>query len=157
VGIRSRLWWVPLLAVVALAAGCGPAQPPASPSPSASSPAPTTPVPTPIPEPTVIPSATPEPTPQPTSEGDAVTRIEVILADGKADPNGEKVELAKGDAVEFVVTSDRDDQLHVHGVDVEIPVEAGETVTQRIVVDQTGRFEVESHHPELLIVQLVVR
>ncbi|MEN0069657.1 MAG: hypothetical protein AAGC63_01485 [Propionicimonas sp.] len=67
------------------------------------------------------------------------------------------MEVGKGDTVEFVITSDRDDEIHVHGVDLEIPVAAGETVTEQVVMEATGRFEVESHHPELLIVQLIVR
>jgi len=155
VGNRSGLWWVPLVVTGALATGCAPAPTVATPDPPSASSA--APAPTASPTASREPQASPSPSPEPTEASEAVTRVEVTLADGKAEPNGEKVELARGDTVEFVVTSDRDDLLHVHGVDVEIPVGAGETVTKRIELAQTGRFEVESHHPELLIVQLVVR
>lgn len=145
---------VPLVVMTALLAGCG--QPAASPEPAPTSV--TTPTPTPTPSPTPTPPvASPSPSDPEPPAPTPITRIEVTLADGKAEPNGEKVEVAKGETVEFVVTSDRHDTLHIHGVDVEIPVEAGETVTEQVVLEKTGRFEVESHHPELLIVQLIVR
>ena len=101
------------------------------------------------------PSMTPAPSVDPTA---AVARtVTVTLAGGKVDPSGERLELVKGDIVEFVVTSDRDEQLHVHGFEVVIPVKAGETVTRRVLLNQSGRFEVESHDPALLVVELVVR
>ena len=57
----------------------------------------------------------------------------------------------------LTVTSDRDDQVHVHGFDLEIPVSSGETVTKDIVMDKVGRFEVESHSPVLTLLVLQVQ
>lgn len=95
----------------------------------------------PAPTPTVAPSRT----------------IAITLSGDKVDPSGDRVEIAKGDTVEFVVTSDRDDLVHIHGYEVTIEVKAGETVRRAVTLDQTGRFEVETHHPELLSVVLIVR
>lgn len=157
-----RVWGQ--VAVAVLLAGCSGQ---AAPAPSVSSPASSVSTPATSPSatssqassvstPAATPTLTPTPTPSPKPD-DAVTRIEVSLIGDKAEPNGDKVELTRGDTVEFVVTADHDDELHLHGMDIEIPVKAGKTVTRRVVVEQTGRFEVESHHPALVIVQLIVR
>lgn len=82
--------------------------------------------------------------------------VQITLANGSAQPNGERVELTQGQHLVLTITSDRADKIHVHGYDLEIPVAAGETVTKDIVVDQVGRFEVESHDPVLTILQLIV-
>ncbi len=147
-----RVWGTSVIAAAVLLTGCGQvasAPPVATPTPG---PATSSAVPSATPTPT--PTATPTPSTSPTRD---VTRVVVRLADGKAEPNGERIELAKGDTVEFVVTSDRKDELHIHGMDLEIPVKAGETVVKQVVFKQSGRFEVESHHPALVIVQLIVR
>ena len=151
-----RAWWLPVAAALVVLTGCGQAAEPsvsAAPTPSpATTSAVATPTPTPTPTPAPAPAETPTPTPS-----KAVTRGEVTLADGKAEPNGDKIQLAVGDTVEFVVTSDHNDELHIHGMDHAIPVKKGKTVVERVTVETTGRFEVESHHPALVIVQLIVR
>ncbi len=55
------------------------------------------------------------------------------------------------------ISSDRDDEVHVHGFDEKIAFKAGNHVRLNLIADRSGRFEVESHHPELLIVVLQVR
>jgi hypothetical protein len=82
--------------------------------------------------------------------------IAITLAQGKVDPNGERVSLAKGTTLVLTITSDHADEVHVHGYDVEIPVTSGATVTKEILLDQVGRFEVESHEPQFTILQLTV-
>lgn len=151
---------VGLVAVLVLA-GCTPAvpqdtaeppqsSPPASPAapPSTSAPAPTTPT---APE-----TTPPAPTP-PASEDPSRVELAITLADGKAEPNGERLDVALGTTVVITVTSDREDEVHVHGFDLEILVKPGKTVTKEFVADQTGSFEIESHEPEFLLVQLQVR
>ncbi|MFN8137324.1 MAG: hypothetical protein U0R79_07095 [Propionicimonas sp.] len=86
----------------------------------------------------------------------ARTVIRITLADGKVDPNGQRVELARGSVLELVITSDREDAVHVHGFDLEIPVTPGASVTKDITLDRVGRFEIESHEPVFTILQLVV-
>jgi hypothetical protein len=82
--------------------------------------------------------------------------VEVSLKGGKATPNGDRLTVAKGTILRLEITSDHDDEVHVHGYDIEIPVKAGAKVTKEITLDQVGRFEIESHEPALTIVQLVV-
>lgn len=91
-------------------------------------------------------------------ESTAGTTINITLgADGSVEPNGEKVDAEVGDTITFVINSERDDEVHIHGIDVEIPVKAGETATKQVTLDTSGSFEVESHHPAKIILILNVR
>ena len=100
------------------------------------------------------PSALTTPSTAPTP---SVRTITIELKDGKTSPNGDRVNLDEGEPFVLDITSDRDDEVHVHGFDKEIEVTAGKRVTVTMMADRTGRFEVESHHPELLIVVLQIR
>jgi len=88
---------------------------------------------------------------------DLGTVVQVRLADGKVTPNGEKMDLKVGDVLTLVINSDHDDEVHVHGIDVEIEVTAGQEVTRTVTLDQAGSFEVESHEPQKVILVLNVR
>ncbi len=93
----------------------------------------------------------------PTPTEPATKAVTITLADGKAEPNGERVELVRGQHLVLTITSDRDDEVHVHGFDLEIPVSPGESVTRDIRMDRVGRFKVESHEPVLTLLVLTVR
>jgi hypothetical protein len=83
--------------------------------------------------------------------------ISVAVTDGKVEPKPRRVEVAKDSQVRLIVTSDVDDELHVHGYEVEAELEAGRPTTVELVADQTGIFEVETHESELELLQLEVR
>lgn len=100
-------------------------------------------------------AASPAETPMPLPSAN-VQVIEISLKDGKVTPNGDRIALTKGTILRLKITSDRDDEVHVHGYDVEIPVRSGASVTKDITLEQVGRFEIESHDPQFTIVQLVV-
>jgi hypothetical protein len=75
----------------------------------------------------------------------AVERIEVS---GGA-PAGGVAELAadKGDRVRFEVASDQAGDVHVHGYDIERPVEAGGETTVSFTANLDGVYEIEVHFP----------
>ena len=81
----------------------------------------------------------------------------MAVTDGKVEPKPHRVEVAKDSQVRLIVTSDVDDELHVHGYEVEAELEAGRPTTVELVADQTGIFEVETHESELELLQLEVR
>ncbi|MFC7219026.1 hypothetical protein ACFQLX_12750 [Streptomyces polyrhachis] len=83
--------------------------------------------------------------------------VEIEIADGRVSPPPGRVELRKGVQVRLTVTSDRDDELHVHGLDVGTELPAGETTTYAFTPTRTGVFEVETHASHLVLTQLVVR
>ena len=86
-----------------------------------------------------------------------VVEVDVSVRDGKVEPKPHRVPVKLGATVRLQVTSDVDDELHVHGFDVEEPLEAGRTTTVELTADQPGVFEVETHETELELLQLEVR
>ncbi len=63
-------------------------------------------------------------------------------APGTAEP----LQVQVGDEVELSITTADDDELHLHGYDLALPLRAGETGTLRFVAEHAGRFELELHH-----------
>jgi cytoskeletal protein RodZ len=92
------------------------------------------------------------------ADADAVT-LNITIKDHQVSPNGEKINLTKGQTVKMVVSSDADDEIHAHtsGDGYELEVKAGVPATGTFVANDTGSFEVESHHLEKIIAILVVR
>ncbi len=86
-----------------------------------------------------------------------VVEVNVSVRDGKVAPKPHRVDVTQGATVRLQVTSDVDDVLHVHGFDVEEPLEAGHTTMVELTADQPGVFEVETHETELELLQLEVR
>jgi hypothetical protein len=81
-----------------------------------------------------------------TFEGDTVT------------PNGERVDVAIGQKVEFVVKADAPGEIHVHSSpEQEVKYEKGTTIVSIGSFDRAGIIEVESHALEKTIVQLQVQ
>ncbi|GAB2976943.1 cupredoxin domain-containing protein [Saccharothrix stipae] len=68
----------------------------------------------------------------------------------------QRVEAARGQAVELTVTSEEPVDVHVHGFDVLAKAERGKPAVLAFTADRTGTFDVEAH-PDTLLVQLVVR
>ncbi|MQY12084.1 hypothetical protein SRB5_22130 [Streptomyces sp. RB5] len=83
--------------------------------------------------------------------------VRITVAGGKVTPPPGRIELDRGDRVALVVTTDRADELHVHGVDASTALAAGRATTLSFTVDRTGLFEVETHESELILTQLLVR
>ena len=80
-----------------------------------------------------------------TREGDSFT------------PNGERVELGVDQPLVLTIEADEAGELHVHSTpEQEIAYDAG-TSEHEIVVDRPGVVEVESHDPDVILLQLEVR
>jgi hypothetical protein len=94
------------------------------------------------------------PTQEPTEQ---VVEVSVSVRDGKVRPKPRRVDVLKDSQVRLTVTSDVDDELHVHGYEIEEELEAGRATTVEFVADQDGVFEVETHETGLQLMQLEVR
>jgi plastocyanin len=90
-------------------------------------------------------------------ESAGVRVVEVEIAESRVSTDDDRVEVRRGDTVRIVVTSDVDDELHVHGVEQTAALVAGETAAVEFTVDETGLFEVETHEGDLLLFQLLVQ
>jgi len=60
----------------------------------------------------------------------------------------QSIEVAKGDMVRIVVSSDAPDEIHLHGYDIEKEAEPGKPARFRFEADVEGAFELESHTAE---------
>ena len=135
----------PVLALSLLAAACGgEKEKEAAPSPAASS--------APASEPAASAPATGTPE-EPAFDG---TLIKVAVNGSKVAPRPSTHKITKGGKVRIEVTSDKADELHVHGYDRTAALKAGETAVVEFTADQSGRFEVETHDSGLLLFNLEV-
>ena len=149
-----------LVGTLLLSACGGPADPAAtgSPSPAAASPSASpsaTASPSPTPSTT---SPTPSPSETTTAAADEVV-VDITIADGEVTPNGEKVDVDRGQEVVLNVTSDTDDEIHAHTGRRRVRAGGrGRGADHRqLQVASAGSFEVESHQLEKIIVILNVR
>lgn len=82
--------------------------------------------------------------------------IEVTFSGDSVTPNGERVEVVRGEPVTLVVKADEPGEIHVHSTpEQEFSYDAGTTELE-LTIDEPGVVDVESHHLEVVIVQLEV-
>lgn len=96
-----------------------------------------------------------EPTARPTATGPA-KELTAAIAKGNVTPSAERIEVKVGTIVKITVTTDAEDELHVHGYDKKLTVIPSQARTLTFLADKTGRFEIEFHKADKLIYQLVV-
>ncbi|MGD9958050.1 hypothetical protein [Nocardioides sp.] len=83
--------------------------------------------------------------------------IDVTITGDSVTPNGERVEVPKGQDVTLKVTADEAGEIHVHSSpEQELEYDAGTTTLTITDLDQPGIIDVESHSLEKVIVQLEV-
>lgn len=98
--------------------------------------------------------STDEPTEEPTDE---LATITVTREGDSFTPNGERVELAVDQTLVLTIDADEAGELHVHSTP-EQDIAYGEgTSEHEITIDRPGVVEVESHDPDLVVLQLEVR
>lgn len=131
--IRTRVSAL-LTAVALAAAGCGGEAKTAQPSSSSSAPS-------------------GAPASAPASD---VVEIRVAIRNGKVEPRSAVHKVPLGKTLRLIVTSDKADEVHVHGYDKEAEVAANGSVTIEFKADQSGQFEVETHKSNLQLLKLQV-
>ena len=89
------------------------------------------------------------------SADDADQVIEVAIAGDRVE-NGGRHEVAVGDTVALVITSDVDDEIHVHGYDLYADIGPAGPATVLVEATIPGVWEVELHDSGLLLVELAV-
>ena len=91
-----------------------------------------------------------------TSDGDDVT-LTVTREGDEFTPNGERVELGVDQTLVLTIDADEAGELHVHSTpEQEITYDAG-TSEHELTIDRPGVVEVESHEPDVVLLQLEVR
>lgn len=72
--------------------------------------------------------------------------VELRLREGRLESGPAVIQVVQGDEVLLRVITDRDDNLHLHGYDLELSLHPGIVGELRFVADRGGRFEYELHH-----------
>jgi len=91
-----------------------------------------------------------------TQDGDSVA-LTVTRKGDEFTPNGERVELGVDQKLVLTIDADEAGELHVHSTpEQEIAYDAG-TSEHELVIDRPGVVEVESHEPDVVLLQLEVR
>jgi hypothetical protein len=83
--------------------------------------------------------------------------LEITVTGRTVDPAPSTVRLGVGETLTLTVTSDHDDELHIHGFDVEKELSAGVAQSVTVTGKDPGVYEVETHHPELRLLKIAVR
>ena len=83
--------------------------------------------------------------------------ITITVRGKQVTPAPTRVEMRSSDVLRLVVTSDHDDELHAHGYDVERELVAGQPTTVDLTGAAPGLYAVETHDPELNLLQVEVR
>ena len=111
----------------------------------------------------------PQPVESPTEEIDAPTGMgeqlptqpagmtfDIVIEDGKIVQGDETINVTEGDTLILRVTSDVNEELHVHGYDEAVQLEKGRTATLTFVADVTGRFpfELEESRIDLGVIEV---
>ena len=79
-----------------------------------------------------------------------------VLRNGQLVSGPQRISVRRGQQVNISIDTDSDDELHVHGYDLHLNLQAGEPATLGFVADKTGRFELELHQAHQTLAALEV-
>jgi FtsP/CotA-like multicopper oxidase with cupredoxin domain len=75
--------------------------------------------------------------------------VALVVKGGQLVSGNPVIQVRQGDEVTLRITSDKADELHMHGYDRHAHIAAGGTATLKIKADRTGRFPFELHKSHL--------
>lgn len=88
---------------------------------------------------------------------EAAATLTATFAGGSVELDGdERIEVARGDVVMLTVSSDVEEEVHVHGVDIFADVGPGQDAVMVFEATSAGRFEIEFESSGQFIAELVV-
>jgi hypothetical protein len=94
---------------------------------------------------------------QPADQEPAGPSVPVIeIQNGQPVGGVQEIEVAKGDDIRFIVDSDVDEEVHLHGYDIAKGVTAGGKVEFDVPATIEGVFEVELEHSVVPIAEITV-
>jgi hypothetical protein len=78
--------------------------------------------------------------------GPIAQRIALEVRDGHLVSGPARISVPAGTPLTLQITSDHADELHLHGYDLTLTLQAGVPAELSWVADRSGRFEYELHH-----------
>lgn len=85
------------------------------------------------------------------------TTITVVVKGGRPQGGIERPTIDKGKKVVLVLKTDAGEAVHLHGYNIEKPVTPGKPLRIAFTATLPGRFELELHHPDVVLAVLEVR
>lgn len=82
--------------------------------------------------------------------------VTVVVRNGKPKDGVKRIEADNGERVRILVKSDVQDSVHLHGYDIEKPVQAGGSAKFNFVADADGIYEIELEQRGVPIAELQV-
>jgi FtsP/CotA-like multicopper oxidase with cupredoxin domain len=70
----------------------------------------------------------------------------LVVSKGKLVSGPAVIQVREGDDVQLQITSDHDDELHLHGYDLHLSLKANVPVMLAFRAEHSGRFDYELHH-----------
>ncbi|HSX29737.1 MAG TPA: hypothetical protein VLE73_04225 [Candidatus Saccharimonadales bacterium] len=93
-----------------------------------------------------------------TQPSTSATKSFVLVVKGKRLAEGpQTLTVKKGDVVAIAITSDEEEELHLHGYDKSVDLEPNKQATLRFTADKTGNFPYELEHSKTDIGSLQVQ
>lgn len=84
----------------------------------------------------------------------------VVLAytvtNGKVVKGNKQPKVKRGRVVRFVIVANRGEEIHLHGYDLDRIVRLRKQTVMQFTAKVAGRFELELHHPDVVIARLSV-
>ncbi|MBP1115462.1 hypothetical protein [Rhodococcus sp. PvP016] len=86
------------------------------------------------------------------------TTLDVSIVDGEVTPVDQRLEGRVGEEILVTVSSDAEDEIHVHSVpEHSFPVAVGDNQQFRFTVDVPGSVDVELHEADVTVATVLVR
>ena len=95
--------------------------------------------------------------PAPEGAEAAIQQFEWVIREGQRISGPERISVVEGTPLSLRVTSDRDDELHLHGYDLQIKLAAGEPAALVLDAHHAGRFDLELHRGHQTLTTLEVQ
>ena len=87
-------------------------------------------------------------------------RFELRVENGQISSEVKPIQIQRGDSVEIEWSTDQPMTVHLHGYDILVTVDPGQTQKMKFIADATGRFPIELHgqrHQVLIYLEVYPR
>lgn len=98
------------------------------------------------PKSTILPAHTPSPSSESTTSARPASNVkafDLVVKNKKLVSGPETIQVTEGDQVIINITSDEDEELHLHGYDKSVDLEASKAAQLTFTANLTGRFVYE--------------